>query len=276
MPNLTIIGNLIFDSILKVENIKFNKSNKIIHSSYRLGGVANYKRALDKLDVSSNCIGYCGDDDYASFILKESNLINTTCFQVKNSKSAVARILVDEQNSERTSFVDWGLYNKYIAKFDDFGSVKKHLHIAYIDTFKIDATLLKTLKSHGIKISADFCGAYIFDDLYQYLETVIPILEVAFISEEDYLDLPERIKTLLLNITLIRHCPKKTILRTMNKDIVVQNKQYVSESNINVLGAGDIYASHILKGFLEDKMDLYTLTEHAQRETLKDLINESS
>lgn len=137
-----------------------------------------------------------------------------------------ALIYIDKANNERISS---SIVNKVTYPFKHYNS--KIYHIAYIDQIA-DLSFIKSLD--GI-ICADVCSSN-FDN------KIIKYIDYFFISDED---LKEDIKFYgsLAKVGAIVHYPNGSIFsdgKVINQ-FYIDKKDYIE--NINVLGAGDIFAS---------------------------------
>jgi len=145
-----------------------------------------------------------------------------------------ALIYINEDISERTSVAKLSLYTNHSPNINK----TKFSHILYLNEL-INTSFITDLKS--TYISADMCAGEQLKDL-----SVLKNIDFLFISDEDmYYDIEEL--RLLVKKSVIVHCPSGSVC--YNKEDTITSTVDIIE-NINVLGAGDMFAASFINSFL--------------------------
>ena len=257
---MLIIGNLIQDHIWELDSFRKDNSNKASSYKVELGGVINYLSSFDYLGKDSKFLSFIGTNN-SDLVkkLSEEKYSKLSTIEI-GGNSAQANIIAETGNNTRSSIVDWGVYQKKIPSFI-LESNEKNIHLAYIDTMCLSESFFEYVRNNDVFLSADFCGADIFEESTQYLHKSLKYLSILFISDNHYEDINKSFGNILEDKLLVIHGPQKTILKKGNDILEVKNEYLISCSGLNVLGAGDFFASSFLseansKGILRDKENI--------------------
>lgn len=166
-------------------------------------------------------------------------------------------IVSDKKNSTRTSYVN-NVVGAEISKnhIDVVNNISNWLHVCYID----DIEDYKNLSFIEIPFSLDFCTV---NDRKQY----IPIMkkaEVIFDSKER----KHLYDDININTPIIFHAPDG--IEIIKNDKIFFNKSATPIANLNVNGAGDLFAAHFIEKYFYS--DLKNSTNYAMIQTTKRLL----
>lgn len=245
--DIHVIGNSIWDQVYYVNSLEENSANKAFSSYEALGGIGNFVRAVDHLD-SENQAKICfstaiGSDIYSNNVRKylesihESNKnlkFNITQTPARLSK---ATIIHDEQKNQKTSIVDW-----QTCQLPDICNISSSwTHIMYLDAMcDIRENHLKKLSDNSI-VSADLCLAHHSREDVEHLQKLLPYVDYLIISDSE---------SSLLNRTVAQSKVATIIHSAEGSEWFLRQENTrnkfssdVKISNVNVLGAGDIFAA---------------------------------
>jgi len=163
-----------------------------------------------------------------------------------------AIILVDHKNSYRI-----GRGNLNIKEKKPSSVASKWHHIMYLNQLN-ELEFIDEIKS-GV-ISADISTSQNFDKIYPFLNKI----DFLFISDEDLIvdikELSEKVKG-----RVILHYPAGSTV-TDGKEVLKTETEVVS--NVNVLGAGDIFAASFISSYIKTN-DLKKSIEFSHQTTIK-------
>ena len=166
-----------------------------------------------------------------------------------------ALVLIDKAQGKRTSISSLSLYTQYPKIFIP-STVN---HIMYINRLH---SLSFIEKLDGF-ITADICNGSLLDLKNKLLKRI----NLLFISDEDCVYSIDDLTQIFPNVLL--HRENGSTLYTKNN---IQHFTANLVRNINVLGAGDKFAAHILAGLVEDSKSLPKIIQTAH-EQLTDYFN---
>ena len=270
---LSLYGNLIFDSVHCVKDLKHNASNEGVNNYTSVGAIGNVLRAVEKIDKDLNVKIYSqiGLDHYGSYIKnwlqefksKASIKIEDNVIVNPLAKTTNAVIISDLFKINRSSIVNWGacadMTNFEIDETD-------WAHIMYADTLEnLDENFLKRVSDKSI-LSMDLCLSNYSEErktwiisMLKYVDyLIVSDVEAAglmsstisgaawrsFCTEETANFLGSRVKN-----RAIIHTPHGSTVSN-GKNIHSYTSRYITNKNLNVLGAGDIFASSFITGML--------------------------
>jgi len=138
-------------------------------------------------------------------------------------------------------------------------SIKKSSvsHFLYINELDLTEVLLEI---EGI-VTADVCVGKDLD--YSLLKYV----DYLFASDEENIDLELAVKNIKGCVVLHKSDGAKVINKTINHEFKLSDSEIFD--NINVLGAGDIFAACFLYKLLSGEKNNFSLIEHACKEATK-------
>ena len=193
-----------------------------------LYGHLTHDRILNKFKQSAT-VGSIGN------VWKTLKTINPNLrIDLQPTEIGEALIYINESISERTSVANLSLYNNPSPVINQ----TKFSHILYLNELQ-NTSFIKDLNS--TYISADMCAGKQLVDL-----SILKNIDFLFISDEDmYYDI-EDLRSLVKKSVII-HCPSGSIC--YNKQDTITSTVDVIE-NINVLGAGDMFAASFINSFL--------------------------
>lgn len=182
--------------------------------------------------------------------------------KLKPTSYGEAIILVDKEKNFRLGRPRLSLKTNKNLKVE----MAKWHHIMYLNSID-DVSFISNLKS-GI-ISADITVGNKKKNL-DYLK----FIDFLFISDEDlFMDLEEL--SAMVRGCVILHSPTGSTCTNINGDVVHEHKAKIV-NGLNVLGAGDIFASAFIFSSLSTKNNIKKNIEFAHEETLKLLLEKSS
>lgn len=254
---INLIGNIIYDTVYEVDGFYVGDSNKVVRRLDNLGGILNLVPVLSPA-FSVSVYGSIGKDDISKKIIKfldtfkvdHSNVIS---HRYRETSSSL--IISDILNNVRTSAVSWGA-----CKSLSTAEVSKSSwsHIAYLDSLdNLTLSYLSHIRDNSEIVSADLCKS---DYSYYKLQKIIKflyLLDFLIISDNEARafggkgdDLPS-ICRLLGSMTkkyCVIHSPREVL--HSNGQTCKSIKTDYSNKKLNVLGAGDFWASYFISNYL--------------------------
>jgi hypothetical protein len=191
------------------------------------------------------------------FNILDSNTENTSIVFLHRGEKE-AHIISDKSTSKRTSIVR-NISNAILTKEDieEINSAADWVHVSYLDDFED----LENLKNIEKPISIDFCTIKERDQFYNFIDNV----DIIFDSRErKYL-----YNNLSIDAPIIFH-DEFGIEIVKNNEIVFKDNISPLE-NIDVNGAGDIYAFYFIKNYYS--LGLFKSATAAMKETTKTLLH---
>ena len=172
-----------------------------------------------------------------------------------------AFIVVDNQTSTRTSYVidekDALLTKQTI---DQINNNSVWAHMCYVDDFETHQELLKI----DVPYSIDFCTL-------KKRETYLPIMKKAKIIF-DSRERKNEYNLFTLDTPIILH--DQNGVEVIKNHIIISSFSLTPMKNLNVNGAGDIYAAHFIKNYFD--ISLNKSCYRAMIETTKTLIERNN
>ena len=276
------IGNALVDSLIQmedehvIEELGFPKGSmqlvdaetsaliaeKTKHYKRELasgGSAANTIHGLAHLGVETAFIGTVGRDEIGRFFekdLKQSGII-PLLFK-SDSPSGIANAMITK-DGERT-------FGTYLgAAVELSGDVlKKELFMGYdvlhiegylVQNHELLETALKLAKSAGLKVSLDLASFNVVEDNLEFLrEMVKKYVDIVFANEEEAKAFTNKTPEEALHeiaritdISIVKIGSKGSMVK--QGDTVV-NIEPIKANPVDTTGAGDIYASGFLWGYL--------------------------
>ncbi len=290
------IGNAIVDVICKVDD-KFIAQNSLTKSTMKLvdeyefknllsslkieetvsgGSVANTIVGLSQLGNEVGFIGKISDDDlgnkYENGLKKES--VKFLYSKKKESTPTGTCLILVTPDSERTMVTFLGTAGK-ISEIDiDVSSVKKS-EILFLEGYLWDEGEPK--KAFEIAINNARKVAMSLSDLFcverhklHFIELVKNKLDITFANEQEIMSLINT-KDFKQVIEFSKNINKLIVVTRGNKGAIAINKDEVTECSAlkidhikDLTGAGDLFASGFLHGFINNKSTKESLEKGAE------------
>ena len=276
--DISIYGNLIVDTVYETFDFRESFSNKCERKYISPGGTANVVKSLYSIDkhlkISLDC--EIGNDPDGACCLKWAYKINSKfenfspTIKKTPSPTSHALIISDLQKNKRSSIVQWGACSE--IKNIDFKKSKWH-HIMYVDALpNITEKNLNDLQDNGT-ISIDFClGRHSVEEKNRLFK-ILKFVDYVFISDVEAKSLTETndLEKACFEISkntkgsVILHTPKRSVVGfNKGKNISTIKTNFIKDLNLNVLGAGDIYASAFIENMIKThKCDIHKSVKHS-------------
>jgi len=216
--DIVIYGHLTIDTI-------FNINNNESICNKDLGGIVN---------------------NWIHFL--KINKLNYT-IQIKPLYFGEAFIIIDKNKAERYSKCELNL-KKYDIDFIN----TKWTHLMYLNYLNLEEDTIKEFQKHSKIISGDLC----LNNEFNY--DLIPYIDFLFISEDEYnkIDILKKPKQFF-----ILHTPTSSKAISENITINIDEKELNENNiyklkNVNVLGAGDFFATSFIYKLLELNLEINT------------------
>ena len=290
------IGNAIVDVICKVDD-KFITQNGLTKSTMKLvdeyefknllsslkieetvsgGSVANTIVGLSQLGNEVGFIGKISDDDlgnkYEDGLKKES--VKFLYSKKKESIPTGTCLILVTPDSERTMVTFLGTAGKISEKDIDVSSVKKS-EILFLEGYLWDEGEPK--KAFEIAINNARKVAMSLSDLFcverhklHFIELVKNKLDITFANEQEIMSLINT-KDFKQVIEFSKNINKLIVVTRGNKGAIAINKDEVTECSAlkidhikDLTGAGDLFASGFLHGFINNKSTKESLEKGAE------------
>jgi len=276
--DLSLYGNIILDSVHCVYNFKQNCTNEIINKYCAVGAIGNALRELDCLDSNLNISinSAVGDDLEGKHILKylDRFKIEKNIEICANSPTSTATIISDVKLNTRTSLVNWGACTKSIpSEIKD----STWYHIMYLDTLtSLSKSELIKMSQNGI-VSLDLCL-----DVYplarkKWIISILKYVDYLIISDTEARSLMSIFDKFNSKADCAKHLGSKVkescIIHTPagstvsdGEALTVFTANIHHDKNLNVLSAGDIFASSFIFYMLKNN-DLNDSIKFAHKNT---------
>ena len=290
------IGNAIVDVICKVDD-KFITQNSLTKSTMKLvdeyefknllsslkieetvsgGSVANTIVGLSQLGNEVGFIGKISDDDlgnkYEDGLKKES--VKFLYSKKKESIPTGTCLILVTPDSERTMVTFLGTAGKISEKDIDVSSVKKS-EILFLEGYLWDEGEPK--KAFEIAINNARKVAMSLSDLFcverhklHFIELVKNKLDITFANEQEIMSLINT-KDFKQVIEFSKNINKLIVVTRGNKGAIAIDKDEVIECSAlkidhikDLTGAGDLFASGFLHGFINNKSTKESLEKGAE------------
>ncbi len=279
------IGNAIVDVICKVDD-KFITQNSLTKSTMKLvdeyefknilsslkieetvsgGSVANTIVGLSQLGNEVGFIGKISDDDLGNKYengLKKESVKFLYSKKKENIPTGTCLILVTP-DSERTMVTFLGTAGKISEKDIDVSSVKKS-EILFLEGYLWDEgepkkafeTAIDNAKKVAMSLSDLFC---VERHKLHFIELVKNKLDITFANEQEIMSLINT-KDFKQVIEFSKNIKKLIVVTRGHKGAIAINKEEVTECSAlridrikDLTGAGDLFASGFLHGFINNK-----------------------
>ena len=290
------IGNAIVDVICKVDD-KFITQNSLTKSTMKLvdeyefknilsslkieetvsgGSVANTIVGLSQLGNEVGFIGKISDDDLGNKYengLKKESVKFLYSKKKENIPTGTCLILVTP-DSERTMVTFLGTAGKISEKDIDVSSVKKS-EILFLEGYLWDEgepkkafeTAIDNAKKVAMSLSDLFC---VERHKLHFIELVKNKLDITFANEQEIMSLINT-KDFKQVIEFSKNINKLIVVTRGNKGAIAINKDEVTECSAlkidhikDLTGAGDLFASGFLHGFINNKSTKESLEKGAE------------
>ena len=290
--DLIVYGNTILDRVYFVDGY-MNGTSNAGHGQYSAAGsVGNMLRAFCELGGNKKIkvVGKIGDDEDGEILEGQmlnmiSNHPNKTYFLEKSSgPTSSAVIISDIRKNSRTSIVNWGackdLNNIDIARDSAW------VHLMYIDTLEeINPKDIESL-SEGSIVSADLCLGSHTPEQKEKIFKCLEFIDYLIVSDVEAQSLTTEIK----NGVWRSYCAEesaKILGKIVKKGVIVHSPhgsttftngekqtfsgEYIGDKSLNVLGAGDIFASSFIDSMLgtDDISESVKFAHHHTTSVLK-------
>ena len=290
------IGNAIVDVICKVDD-KFITQNSLTKSTMKLvdeyefknilsslkieetvsgGSVANTIVGLSQLGNEVGFIGKISDDDLGNKYengLKKESVKFLYSKKKENIPTGTCLILVTP-DSERTMVTFLGTAGKISEKDIDVSSVKKS-EILFLEGYLWDEgepkkafeTAIDNAKKVAMSLSDLFC---VERHKPHFIELVKNKLDITFANEQEIMSLINT-KDFKQVIEFSKNIKKLIVVTRGHKGAIAINKEEVTECSAlridrikDLTGAGDLFASGFLHGFINNKSTKESLEKGAE------------
>ena len=289
------IGNAIVDVICKIED-SFLTENNLTKSTMKLVDETEFKKLLSNLkiketiaggSVANSIVGLSQLGNPVSFIGKinddelgnkyEKSLTNEKvkyCYQKKKETIPTGTCLIlITPDSERTMCTFLGIAGKVSANDIDENAVKNS-ELVFLEGYLWDEGEPKTAFDKAISLSKK--TAMTLSDKFcverhkkSFLDLVINKLDIAFANEQEILSLIDA-KNFDEVISFAKQLRKLIIITRSDKGSIAIQKNEVVECNsqknlkiVDLTGAGDLFASGFLHGYINN----LTVSESLQKGT---------
>lgn len=235
---LAVYGNLIYDTIATVDQIRPGESHNCTIST-RVGGIANTCRAASDL-LPTTAITMVGADKIGELAIGELKKLCTTKFGIDpNNPTSQAVVLANPVSNIRTGLVQWGACRHYTG-WRPLSSAKWH-HLMYLDKLNVPDTV--EFSRYGI-VSADFCNS---DEIINHLN-ILPHIDYLIVAEIENGHLFDY--HLPVRKAVIVHSPTGSYVLKAGE--MVKEAVIIKEQKLNVVGAGDYFAAYCIANLVAD------------------------
>lgn len=259
LSSIALAGNLFKDRIFLCDDFQLGNSNTAKDFKSSFGGI----KTMFKWFVDDKYIPKCFDSIHP----------------------ALAFILVE--NGRKTSIVNWGDSLKYtgkdIVEYYSYTSERpghvipwpQIVHFAYLDSLpNLSEDVLKKLKEKGAKLSCDFCKSET-----EILENkhLLKYFDYFFASDNEFkthTDMIRQIGSHNKNAVCFHHSPESSCWFSLADEAstISHFKNELIAKPLHLVGAGDIFASKILKNLLDKNFEVVNFdvdVREANQECLK-------
>lgn len=250
---VAVYGNLIHDKVVTVDSkIHFSESNQCIMSD-RVGGIANFARAVEFGNLFDfELVSSVGDDYSGNFVidkLQSSPISNINV--VPGAKTSSAVNLVQRDIGLRTGFVDWGVCATVGMKPID---ADWH-HLMYLDRMNISDIL--AFSGAGI-VSADLCDSHHIDSVLDKIAHV-DVLFCSSVDHNRHRDLNSC--KLPFKSIFVMHQPGFCSVSYKHSGLEFDSTEVVP--GLDVLGAGDYFAANCIASIINTtKVDIQAVHDN--------------
>jgi sugar/nucleoside kinase (ribokinase family) len=266
--NLSIYGNIILDNVYYISDFRNGTSNIIEKKYTSVGSIGNMLAPLGK-DITIQILSKVSNDYEGNKILSllSENISEKTSIDVQissNNKTSNALIVSDIFKNTRTSMVEWGI----CRTIDNIEAIKGDwVHFMYLDTLdNLGCTSLSKMDKNKI-ISADLCLGKHSQEQTEKIMNMLEYIDYLILSDVEAKSLTSgqkngiwrsycmeeaaKIISKKVKKMVIIHSPHGSI--TCDKDGIIQtySSEFISSKRMNVLGAGDLFASSFIKKMIE-------------------------
>lgn len=244
---IKLVGNLIFDSVFVTNKFCIGESNGCVDFYQSVGGIGNlarYIRCNGDFEIKIN--SSVGDDVNGNDIWNIFRRLRCDVGSlnvIPSGKTSKASIIC-KVSGEKTSIVDWQSC-RFMSNFDF--SESDWTHFSYIDTLdNLTEEVIKEFSEKGGILSGDLCLNSYDENTHNRMSKILKYFDYIFISDSEYFLFPD-----IINICkgwVILHDADKITASKKESSVTVK----VNKTNgVNVLGAGDIFASNMILNILD-------------------------
>ena len=225
------------------------------------GSAANTIHGLANLGVETAFIGTVGNDEIGNFFsedLRKSGI--KPLLNISTTPSGLANAMISP-DGERTFGTFLGAAIELSAndinpeQFKDYGLL--HVEGYLVQNHELLESILKTAKNQGLEISLDLASYNVVEDNLDFLkEMVKQYVDIVFANEEEAKAFtgmePEAALDELANYT------KVAIVKVGSKGSMIKQNNVVTSVGVettdvvDTTGAGDLYASGFLYGYINN------------------------
>lgn len=247
MYKIKLVGNLLFDSVFVTDQFRVGESNGCVDFYQSVGGIGNLARYLNcQGDFEIKINSSVGDDVNGNDIWNILRRLRCDIGSLKiipSEKTSKASI-VCEVSGKKTSIVDWQSCRS-MSNFDF--SESDWTHFAYIDVLdNLTEEVVEKFSEKGGILSGDLCLNFYNERTCDRMSKILKYFDYIFISDSEYLPFPD-----ILNMGkgwIILHDADKITASKKKSSVTVKTDKM---NGVNVLGAGDIFASNMILNILE-------------------------
>lgn len=224
------------------------------------GSAANTIHALAKMGIEAGFISYVGNDEIGKFFEDSMNSVGVKPLMFhSDTASGTARTIISA-DGERTFATNLGasvemnenVITPELFKNWDYCYLEGYL-IANKNLFK---KVIHTAKECGCKVILDLASYNVVDDNRDFLNELLPQIDIIFANEEEAKSLTMMNAEDSLNyiaekvdIAIVKIGKKGSLIKRGNETIKIGcNKVDV----VDTTGAGDMYAAGFLYGLIND------------------------
>ena len=284
MKKVLGIGNALVDVLVKLENDKFLTDNNLPKGSMQLvdnnvansllkslgniqtqlasgGSASNTIHGLSKLGTIAGYIGKIGSDEFGKIFSTdlEKNNIAPILFKSKTETGrAVTFITADSERTFATylgAAVELGADDLIPELFTGYDLLHLEGYLAF--NHVLVEIALELAKSKGLKVSLDLASFNVVDANREFLENIIKSsVDIVFANEEESKSLtgetPEKSLEIIGNmceLAVVKIGSKGSWVKKGSDRVQVQA---IKANALDTTGAGDLYASGFLHGYLQN------------------------
>jgi len=225
------------------------------------GSAANTIHGLANLGVETAFIGTVGNDEIGNFFsedLRKSGI--KPLLNISTTPSGLANAMISP-DGERTFGTFLGAAIELSAndinpeQFKDYGLL--HVEGYLVQNHDLLESILKTAKTQGLEISLDLASYNVVEDNLDFLkEMVKQYVDIVFANEEEAKAFtgmePEAALDELANYTKVAIVKVGSKGSMIKQDNVVTSVGVETTDVVDTTGAGDLYASGFLYGYINN------------------------
>lgn len=251
MKKINLIGNIIYDTVLYIDDYKQDQSNAILKTQTNFGGILNMDGIIKRDQVKY--LGSIGFDKYGLEILDYMDKHGMDYHFNTDSLTTRATVIVNTKTKEKTSFLTKPVYiDPTLIEEEVYWS-----HISYLDHITNFEEILKVAREKSQFVSVDFCKKNnLIDDIDKYNIDFV-------ISSYDECHGLFAIKP---KTKFILHKSDGSYIQTDKIDKFKYTP--IVEGNFSVLGLGDKYAAtfieHMVNGYFEEENTSMNIEESVE------------